>query len=116
MGHGSKARSFDSAMKRVAGALRKTGQYDRVLCAFLEVSRPSIPEAIELAVRHGAREIRVMPYFVLTGKHVQRDIPEIIREAVRRHSPAVRIVRCPYLGYHSKIVSVVRQRIREGRS
>lgn len=113
VGHGSKARGFDAAMRRVASALRKDPRYQKVLCAFLEVSSPSIPEAVSACVRQGAREVRVLPYFVLTGKHVIRDIPEIVREAARFHRGSARIVLCPYLGFDARIVAVVKQRIKE---
>ncbi len=115
VGHGSRARGFDAAMKRVAAALRRTKRYAEVRCAFLEVSKPSIPDAIGDAVSSGAREVRVLPYFVLTGNHVVRDIPEIVRAEKKRHARVSRVVLCPYLGYHPKLVAVVAQRIREGR-
>ena len=111
VGHGSKAPGFDSAMRKVASSLRRGGRYRDVRCAFLEVSRPSIPEAVRLCVRRGPRQVRVLPYFVLTGKHVTRDIPRIVAETARTHRGRSRVVLRPYLGYHEKIVSVVRERI-----
>ena len=116
VGHGSKARGFDSAMKRVAAALRRTKNYREVRCAFLEVSKPSIPDAVSHCIQDGAREVRLLPYFVLTGNHVRHDIPGIVRETAARHAGRAKIILCPYLGYHPKLVSVVRQRIREGRA
>ena len=111
VGHGSKTRGFDGAMQKVARQLRRERLYREVYCAFLEVSVPSIPEAILRCVQRGAREVRILPYFVLTGKHVTRDIPRIVREAARQHRGKAKIILCPYLGYHSKIVSVVKDRI-----
>ena len=112
VGHGSKAPGFDTAMKKVALRLRVQKLYREVRCAFLEVSSPSIPEAIDECVRKGAAEIRVLPYFVLTGKHVTRDIPRIVAVAAGKYRGKARVVLCPYLGYHEKIVSVVRERLR----
>ena len=110
VGHGSKAKGFDRAMKRVA--LRLRGQdCGEVRCAYLEINRPSISEAIEKAARSGAREIRVLPYFVLAGKHVVRDIPKIVSEARRKHGRKIKIKLCPYLGYDERIVGVARDRI-----
>ena len=99
----------------MASDLRKTKKYREVRCAFLEVAKPSIPEAIARCVKNGSPEVRVLPYFVLTGKHVLRDIPRIIHDETSRHAGKARIVLCPYLGFHSKLVSVVQQRIREAR-
>ncbi len=115
VGHGSRARGFDAAMERVAATLRRGRFFGEVCCAFLEAAQPSIPDAINRCVERGAREVRVLPYFVLTGKHVLQDIPRMVHEASRRHADNAQIILCPYLGYHAKIVSVVKQRIGQGK-
>ena len=114
VGHGSKTRGFDHAMQRVAKALRKKKDFFSVRCAFLEVAAPSIPEGIAQAVEKGAKEVRVLPYFVLTGKHVTRDIPNIVAEASRKYRGHAKIILCPYLGFDEKIVSVVKKRLSHG--
>ncbi len=113
VGHGSKQKGFQAAMEKVAAVLRRGGEFGVVLCAYLEITKPSIPEAIGRCARKGAREIIVLPYFLLTGRHVERDIPRIIAEARKKHKGKARIKRAPYLGYHGKIVEVVKQRIGE---
>ena len=114
VGHGSKRRGFEAAMVRVAGALRKKRD-GLVLCAYLGSASPSVPEAISRCVRRGAREIVVVPYFVLAGDHVARDIPEMVRQAAEKHRGKTKVRLSPYLGYHAKIVSVVQERIRQAR-
>ena len=111
VGHGSKTRGFDAAMRKVAAQLKRTGLYREVVCAFLEVTSPSIPEAILHCVQEGASAVKVLPYFVLTGKHVTRDIPLIVQEAAEKFRGRSSIILCPYLGYHPKIVSVVKERL-----
>ena len=115
VGHGSKARGFDTAMKRVARDLRRSLRAD-VRCAYLEINPPSIPEAIRQATAAGANDIRVLPYFLLSGRHTREDIPRIIRNEKTQHEKSIDITLCKYLGYDKNIVQVVRQRIREGRS
>ena len=114
VGHGSRTRGFDTAMRKVAQALKRTGRYRDVRCGFLEASRPSIPRAIFQCVRRGAREVSVLPYFVLTGKHVTRDIPNLVAEEAKKYRGQARIVLCPYLGYHPGLVWAARRRLREG--
>ena len=113
VGHGSKAPEFFTAMKKVALALKKNGHYREVLCAFLEVSPPFIPDAIASCVRRGASEVRVLPYFVLTGKHVTRDIPRIVKACAEEHRSKAKVVLCPYLGYDAHLVSLVQKRLKE---
>ncbi len=111
VGHGSKAKNFDGAMKSVAHALRK-GPYSSVRRAYLEITTPSIPEAIGRAVREGAKEVRVFPYFVLSGRHIREDIPQIVAEERARWKEKAKIVLCSYLGYDERIVAVVKDRLR----
>lgn len=111
VGHGSKAKDFDRAMKRVARSLRQ-GSFSSVRCAYLEISFPSIPDAVRRALGEGAREIRILPYFVLSGRHIREDIPRIVSEERKRWGRKVKIVLCPYLGYDERIVQVVRDRLR----
>ena len=82
-------------------------------CAYLEINSPSIADAIGQAAARGAGEVRVLPYFVLSGRHVNKHIPQIVRQA-RKKNPGVRIKLCSYLGYDPRIVDVVRDRIRRG--
>lgn len=52
--------------------------------AFLELSRPSIPEGIEACVKGGAREIFILPLMLFPGRHISEDIPLQIQTAKRR--------------------------------
>ncbi len=114
IGHGSRVPGFARPMQRLARALKKEQRGSaQVLCAYLEITRPSIPEAVAVCVRQGAREIKLLPYFLLEGAHVERDIPRIASAARRKHRARARIVLCPYLGYHEKILAVVKQRLKE---
>jgi sirohydrochlorin ferrochelatase len=112
IGHGSRVPGSDRAMRRVARALRKDKQFRRVACAYLEFNTPSIADAIDQALAGGSQEVRLIPYFVHAGSHVVEHIPQIVREAVKRHSPKAKIKLCPYLGFHQNLVSVVKERLR----
>jgi sirohydrochlorin ferrochelatase len=115
IGHGSKQKDFASAMQKVARRLVRSGHFSAVNCAYLEVSAPSIPEGIQALAEKGIREIIIVPYFVLSGKHVANDIPRIVKECRTNHKKTIRIRLSPYLGYHDKLVELVAQRIREAK-
>ena len=102
-------------MEKVARRIKKGGGYFFVGCAYLEITPPSIGEAIEGCARKGADRIFILPYFLLKGRHTQSDIPRIVRQARKKYSGKVKVHLCQYLGYHEKIVEVVRKRIRETR-
>ena len=110
VGHGSKLRGFDAALRRVAAAVRKDKRFFSVRCAYLAINSPSIREAIRRSALAGAAEVRVLPYFLLSGKHVTRHIPQIV-SASKKNFPDIKISLRPYLGYDDRIVSVVKKRI-----
>jgi len=56
-----------------------------VLVAHLELAEPSIPEAIEAAIAAGAREVRVLPWFLSAGRHVSEDIPARVAAVQARY-------------------------------
>ena len=98
-------------MKRVARSLRK-GPFSSVRCAYLEINTPSIPNAVRRAAREGAREIRIVPYFVLSGRHTREHIPQIVSAERKRLGKKTKILLRPFLGFDERIVAVVKDRIR----
>jgi sirohydrochlorin ferrochelatase len=97
--HGSRREASNQEVRDLTAVLaaQASGQYDRVSCAFLELGQPSIPEGIGEAVRDGAREVVVVPYFLSAGRHVVDDIPRLVAEAREQHpEAAIRVT--PYLG------------------
>ena len=98
-------------MVRVARDLAREKKYGKVVCAYLEITHPSILEAVDACAAEGAREIRLVPYFLLIGRHVTADIPNIAAEAAKKYSGRCRIRLAPYLGYHPNITAVVKEKI-----
>lgn len=115
VGHGSKVPGFERAMRRTARALEKRLAGTRVNPAFLEINSPSIPDAVDACVAAGAKTVKILPYFLLTGRHVREDIPAIAKAARLRHRGRARIVLCSYLGFDPKIVDVLLKRLGSAR-
>lgn len=55
-------------------------QYDQITHSFLEICDPALPEAVAECISNGAKEVTVYPFFLNSGNHVQRDIPDMIAE------------------------------------
>lgn len=113
-GHGSKLAGSSGALDQVITELQKKEPATLFQAAFLELQSPSIPEAIELCLSHGADEVVVIPYFVQLGRHVVQDIPQIIADAKAKY-PGKNIRLARYLGFDSRLVSLVQDRISEAR-
>ena len=96
-GHGSRnaewAAPFD-AIRREIGQLQPGVPVE---LAFLELMRPSLPEAVGLLAAQGVNQISVVPVFISTGSHVREDLPKLITEALAAH-PGLEIVVAAPLG------------------
>ena len=97
--HGSRRVESNDEVRALTGRLgaQADGLYARVQCAFLELAEPSIPDGLRAAIREGATQVTVVPYFLSAGRHVVTDIPAEI-EGVRKEYPDVDIVLAPYVG------------------
>ncbi len=114
IGHGSREKGFQASMEKVVSDFKKDRRFAGAVCAYLEIAKPSIEEAIRDCVKKGAAEIRLLPYFLLSGRHVNSHIPAITAEARKKYGSAVKIVLCPYLGYDAKIAAVAKKRACQG--
>ena len=78
--------------------------------AYLELTSPSIPDAIDAAIADGATRLRVLPHFLGPGNHVSVDIPEIVTAARKRH-PGVTIELAEHLGADPALVDLLAERV-----
>lgn len=108
--HGSRVAVSNDEVRQLAQALQQkvAERYQRVEAAFLELAQPSIEEAIAAAIAAGAASVLVLPYFLAAGKHVTRDVPEIVSRCRQAH-PAVDIELADYLGKHPGLLELLAQ-------
>ena len=65
--------------------------------AFLELMQPSLVNTLDDLAALGCRHIRIMPLFWAAGKHVNRDLVDIVA-AFSQDQPEVRVEVAPPLG------------------
>ncbi|MDH3638195.1 MAG: CbiX/SirB N-terminal domain-containing protein [Gammaproteobacteria bacterium] len=113
--HGSRFedsnREVESLTERLSHLL--DAEYAQTVCAFLELAEPSIAESIDKMIELGATHITVLPYFLVAGRHVSQDIPEIVN-AKRKQYPGLRIDLADYLGSHARIVELLCEAVLPG--
>ena len=112
VGHGSRAQNANDALFRVVDHFQNAWPHRILKAAFLEISRPSIPEGIDLCVGEGSERIIVIPYFLFRGNHVAVDLPVFIKEGRRRYSN-IDVILGPHLGFHPKMIEIVDERIKQ---
>lgn len=97
--HGSRRQQSNQEVIDLAAILSKRPEhdFDIVVPAFLELADILIPDGVETCAKAGATEITVLPYFLNSGKHVTRDIPEVIT-AIKPQYPDIDIKVTQHIG------------------
>ena len=103
--HGSRNPAAAADHARLCGEVAARSGND-VRPAYLEISEPSIPAAIDAAVAAGATTVRLLPYFLHVGNHVALDLPEIVAAGRLRH-PGSTVVLEPHVGAHPGLIDMV---------
>jgi len=87
LAHGSRREESNLEIKTLAEQVKALAgtEYDLVEYAYLELIEPSLPQAIDNSINNGASNITVLPYFLNSGNHVKRDIPEMIKTAEEKY-------------------------------
>lgn len=93
--HGSPKQEANDFLRRLIAEISDGST--AVNLGFLGPGSPSIPEALELQIKKGAKSIRVIPLFLIPGKHLVHDISAII-EGVKTRYPSVEIKREEFVG------------------
>ena len=77
VGHGSRLPFGKDVVSQIAEMYKAEEDY-LVEVGFMNMSKPSIPEAINMLSENGAEKIIVTPVFLAHGVHTTEDIPRIL--------------------------------------
>lgn len=88
LSHGSRnplaREQFQSLIKSVNDMKTDT----RIEGAYFELAEPDLSAAVGTLVNEGYKDLVVIPFFLMRGNHVERDIPELMEEE-RRKNPDI---------------------------
>lgn len=87
--HGSRDPLWRAPIDAVAAEIQRIEPDMAVRCGFLELMKPSLPEAVDALVRSGHRCVRVMPLFLGMGRHAREDLPQLIGQLRQTHPDLV---------------------------
>lgn len=109
--HGTRDPLGEAECRRFAERVQRKLDEVRVGLGFVELSEPSIPEAL-VSVLAGQDEPRavVMPLMLGTGAHARVDIPGFIEEA-KAQVPSAHVDYARHLGPDPRLMAAVRQRV-----
>lgn len=77
VGHGSRLPYGKDVVSQLAEMYKENSDY-LVEVGFMNISKPSIPAALNKLARDGAEKIIVTPVFLAHGVHTKQDIPHIL--------------------------------------
>jgi len=110
--HGSRSPKTIQEIKALVNLLKVRAGAGIFEYAFLEIEAPSIPEGIQNCVKKGAKEILVLLNFLNSGKHVDEDIPQIVKKVSEQY-PDVKISVSGPVGQHEGIANLFLSMINE---
>ena len=88
--HGSRDPLWRAPIEAVEAHIRAHHPGVAVRCAYLELTTPDLPQAVEDLVGQGATAVTIVPMFLGTGKHAREDLPVLVAELRARH-PRVQV-------------------------
>ncbi|UPT78411.1 CbiX/SirB N-terminal domain-containing protein [Sulfurovum sp. XGS-02] len=106
--HGSRKDSSNEEVKALGEKVKylQDKHYAFVMTAFLEFSDPSLEESMLSCIDKGANEIVILPYFLASGNHVTRDIPEVVQN-MQASYPQVKITLKEHVGSSPGMVDLL---------
>jgi sirohydrochlorin cobaltochelatase len=83
--HGSRDEKWRQSLEELAERVQEGDSAGEVRLAFMQFSGPTLPEVVEEGWSRGVREFRLLPLFMATAGHVDKDIRPMVRELARRY-------------------------------
>lgn len=107
VGRGSSDPDVGRDLQHIASLVENTYPFQKVDVCYLTAAKPSFQEGLERVLSNQHNQVFIVPYLLFTGKLMMR-IEQTIQQLRRRN-----IVLCSILGYHPRLVDVLRQRTEE---
>ena len=105
--HGSKVKSSNDEIVDIVSKIKNSVDNKLlVFHAFLELTEPSVFVAINKAIANNCKKIKIFPYFLAAGKHVQEDIPSVIQE-FKDSYPKIEFILLPHIGKCNGIENMI---------
>ncbi|MEW6165372.1 MAG: CbiX/SirB N-terminal domain-containing protein [Pseudomonadota bacterium] len=84
-GHGARNSEYVEPFRRIRALVEAGRPETPVEIGFLELTEPPLEASIAALAARGVTEIKVVPIFFAPGRHVLKDLPQRIGDAMDRH-------------------------------
>ena len=121
IGHGSEFGSYKETVQRLADIIRKRSHFSTVKIGFMEITSPSIRDALSSAVKEGAEKLVVVPVLLAESRHTMQDIPRMLGMEKGQHRGTlsfesrgdVEVAYCKPIGADGRLADIILDRAAE---
>ena len=106
LAHGSKDPKWCKSFEDLAKTC------DNTSLAYMDLIEPSLFSVTEELSDKGIKNIKILPMFMSSGGHVDKDIPEQVKE-LKVKFPKIDFEILPPIGKHPKVISSMKEIIKE---
>ena len=97
--HGSRNEAWRRSLENLSDSLRERDPALQVRLAYMQFSGPTLEEIVEEGREQGLREFRLLPLFMASAGHVDKDIRPLV-ESLAQQFPDVHLLLLPPVGEH----------------
>ncbi len=97
MVHGSPNARWRASLERLTEALQRDVRDVEIRLAYMECTPPTLMDVVATAVESGVKEMRVLPMFLASEGHVERNVKPLVNE-VRAAYSSIAVELLPSLG------------------
>jgi sirohydrochlorin cobaltochelatase len=83
-GHGARNPEYIEPFRRIRAAVEALQPGVPVEIGFLELTQPPLEASIEALAVRGVTQVKVVPIFFAPGRHVLKDLPQLLGNAMDR--------------------------------
>lgn len=105
-GHGARNAEYLQPFLRIQARVRAMAPDLAVEIGFLELTQPPLETAIETLLAQGVTTIRIVPIFFAPGRHVLKDLPELVANLIERH-PQLEVEITPCVGEGAAVIDAM---------
>lgn len=86
--HGSRDARWRVSLQTLAASVKAGSEPEAVALAFMQFDGPTLPDVIEKGVARGVTDFQLLPLFMASAGHVDKDIRPLV-ETLRKKFPGV---------------------------
>jgi len=112
LAHGSREKSTEDTLIKIISMLKEEIEDYIVEYAFLQFSQVNLKKGLDKLVEKGAKDIKIIPYFLFDGVHIRENIPKKIDEYLKNNKD-IKLCLGKTLGADKRLVEILADRVSE---